>query len=48
MKKSTSMFVGTNGNAYNKIYCDLTGKYNAVAGEVLHGKVHWEIESTVY
>ena len=42
------MFVGTNGNAYNKIYLDLTGKYNAVAGEVLKGKVHWEVESTRY
>ena len=47
-KSNGGMFVGTNGNAYNKIYCDLTGKYNAVAGEVLKGKVHWEIESTAY
>lgn len=47
-KSNGGMFVGTNGNAYNKIYCDLTGKYNAVAGEVLSGKVHWEIESTEY
>lgn len=47
-KEKGGMFVGTNGNAYNKIYLDLTGKYNAVAGEVLKGKVHWEIESTRY
>lgn len=47
-KSNGGMFVGTNGNAYNKIYCDLTGKYNAVAGEVLKGKVHWEIEDTTY
>lgn len=47
-KEKGGMFVGTNGNAYNKIYLDLTGKYNAVAGEVLSGKVHWEIESTAY
>lgn len=45
-KDNGGMFVGTNGNAYNKIYFDLTGKYNAVAGEVLRGKVHWEIENT--
>ena len=25
-----------------------TGKYNAVAGEVLMGKVHWEIEDTTF
>lgn len=47
-KSNGGMFVGTNGNAYNKIYCDLTGKYNAVAGEVLKGKVHWEIENINY
>ena len=47
-KEKGGMFVGTNGNAYNKIYLDLTGKYNAVAGEVLKGKVHWEVESTRY
>lgn len=47
-KEKGGMFVGTNGNAYNKIYLDLTGKYNAVAGEVLKGKVHWEIEDTTY
>lgn len=47
-KENGGMFVGTNGNAYNKIYLDLTGKYNAVAGEVLKGKVHWEVESTRY
>lgn len=43
-KDNGGMFVGTNGNAYNKIYLDLTGKYDAVAGEVLRGRVHWEIE----
>lgn len=47
-KDNGGMFVGTNGNAYNKIYFDLTGKYTAVAGEVLKSKVHWEIESTDY
>ena len=43
-KDNGGMFVGTIGNAYNKIYLDLTGKYDAVAGEVLRGRVHWEIE----
>lgn len=45
-KSSGSMFVGTNGNAYNKIYYDLTGVYDGVAGETLWGQVHWEIEKT--
>lgn len=44
IKPNGGMFVGTNGNGYNKIYFDLTGSYDAKAGEVLSGKVHWEIE----
>lgn len=44
IKPNGGMFVGTNGNAYNKIYFDLTGAYDAKAGEVLSGQVHWEIE----
>jgi len=44
LKPNGGMFVGTNGNAYNKIYFDLTGAYDAKAGEVLSGQVHWEIE----
>lgn len=43
-KTNGGMFVGTNGNGYNKIYFDLTGSYDAKAGEVLSGQVHWEIE----
>ncbi len=40
------MFVGTNGNAYNKIYFDMAHNYSAAAGERFHGRVHWEIERT--
>lgn len=40
------MFVGTNGNAYNKIYFDMAHNYNAAAGEKFHGRVHWEIRRT--
>ena len=45
-RKGGGMMVGTNGNAYNKIYFDLTGKYEAKAGETLIGQVHWEIGKT--
>lgn len=38
--------VGTNGNAYNKIYFDLTGSYYAKKDEKLAARVHWEIEKT--
>ena len=45
-RKGGGMMVGTNGNAYNKIYLDLTGKYKAKAGETLIGQVHWEIRKS--
>ena len=44
-KDKGGMFCGTNGNAYNKIYCDLTGAYEARAGETLSASVHWEIDT---
>lgn len=44
-KPGGGMFCGTNGNAYNKIYFDLTGAYEAKAGETLHADVHWEIDT---
>ena len=44
-KEKGGMFCGTNGNAYNKIYCDLTGAYEAKAGEILSASVHWEIDT---
>lgn len=40
------MFVGTNGNGYNKIYFDMIGKRDFKAGDILTGQVHWEIERT--
>ena len=43
-KANGGMFVGTNGNAYNKIYFDLTGAYEATAGETLESEIHWEID----
>lgn len=43
-KDKGGMFCGTNGNAYNKIYYDLTGRYDAKEAEVLESKVHWEID----
>ena len=44
--KGGGMMVGTNGNAYNKIYFDLTGSYSAKKDEKLAARVHWEIEKT--
>ena len=45
-RKGGGMMVGTNGNAYNKIYFDLTGSYSAKKDEKLAARVHWEIEKT--
>ena len=43
---SGGMFIGTNNNAYNKIYFDRVGKHSAKAGEIISAQVHWEIEKT--
>lgn len=40
------MFVGTNGNAYNKIYFDMLGRCSAKAGQKFHSHIHWEIDKT--
>lgn len=44
LRQGGGMFVGTNGNAYNKIYFDMLGRCSIKAGECVHSHIHWEID----
>ena len=43
VKSNGGMHVGTNSNAYNKIYFDLTGQYTPQVDEELYATQKWEI-----